>query len=355
MTNLNDHIVRLVRASGPISIAQYMELCLTHPEMGYYTTRDPLGAGGDFTTAPEISQMFGELIGLFFADYWFTMGSPAPARLIELGPGRGTLMADAIRVLDVVPDFKKAAEVHFIEVSPALKKLQQKAVPGAGFHESLEDVPEGPSFIIANEFFDVLPIRQFVWQGGGWSEKMVAERDGKLAFVLKDDFPPAAGLPRRADEGDTWETAPQAAFWISSIASRLKAMGGLALIIDYGYGEDAFGDSFQAVRKQKSVGVLDHPGEADLTAHVNFADLAAKAKAAGLAVFGPRPQGAFLDALGIGQRAQQLLKVADAKQKKDIEAAVKRLTSAKEMGQLFKVLCLGAKGAPAPAGFGDDG
>ena len=351
MGNLQDHIAGIIRTSGPISVAQYMEICLTHPTMGYYTTRDPLGKDGDFTTAPEISQVFGELIGLFFAEYWLGMEQPTPVHFIELGPGRGTLMADALRAIKIVPELEKAVQVHFIDVSPSLKGLQKKAVTTALHHESLDEIPPGVSFIIANEFFDVLPIRQFIWQDGAWAERMVAEHDGKLAFSVSHDFPPAQGLPGKAEEGTIWESAPQSGLWISGIAQRLNAAGGLGLIIDYGYGQDAFGDSFQAVQNQKPVDVFEAPGAADLTAHVNFADLAERARSHDLQVFDLITQGAFLNNLGIDHRAGQLLENASKKQKKEIEAAVNRLTNDGQMGELFKVLCFAQKGAPEPVGL----
>lgn len=352
MTALKDHIAEIILEQGPISVARYMELCLTHPELGYYTSGDPLGRDGDFTTAPEISQMFGELIGLFFADYWLGMGSPAPVHFIELGPGRGTLMADALRAIEIVPGFREAVQVHFIEVSETLKAKQKKAVPEAHWQDSLDEVPPGISFVIANEFFDCLPVRQLIKTDPGWGERLVGLNGDDLAFTVGDvtgpSFPEGGYKP-----GDVKEACPQAAFWINALAQRLKGAGGLALIIDYGYDQAGVGDTLQAVKDHKPADVLSHPGECDLTAHVNFPDLVEKSEQAGLAAYGPVGQGVFLQNIGIEHRAGQLLDAADAKQKKDILSAVKRLVAPNEMGGLFKVLCLGKKHAPEPAGFGE--
>ena len=351
MTALQAHIKDIIRTRGPITVARYMEICLTHPEHGYYTSKDPLGVAGDFTTAPEISQMFGELIGLFLADYLLAVGRPSPINIIELGPGRGTLMKDALRAMEIVPDLPKTALVHFIEVSPTLKKAQKKAVPGANFPDSLDEIPPGFCFIIANEFFDCLPVRQFIKASPGWDERMVMVEDNKLVFT-RGDIAGASTLPEVGfNPGDIKEACPQAAFWISAISQRLDHSGGLGLIIDYGYDKEGVGDTFQAIKNHKSVGVLDSPGMSDLTAHVNFPDLKHKAEQNNLAAFGPLTQSSFLQNIGIEQRARTLLENASDAQKKDILSAVARLVSDKEMGKLFKVLCLGKKSWPAPAGF----
>ena len=354
MTALHDHICDVIRTNGPITVARYMEICLTHPEQGYYTAHDPLGVAGDFTTAPEISQMFGELIGLFLADCWLGMGRPSPVHLIELGPGRGTLMADALRAMKIVPNLTEATQVHFIEVSPALKEMQKKAVPSANWPGSLDEVPAGFSFVIANEFFDCLPVRQFVKTSPGWAERMVTLDGGKLVFTGGEVEGPLSLPEAGFNPGDIKETCPQGAFWISAISQRLKGFGGLALIIDYGYDREGTGDTFQAVQGHKPVNVLESPGVCDLTAHVNFLELKDKAEQNGLTVFGPVPQGIFLQNIGIEQRAGKLLDQASEAHKKDILSAVERLVSNEEMGELFKVLCLGKKGWPAPAGFDQD-
>jgi len=351
MTALKEHIIDIINRQGPITVAHYMELALTHPELGYYTSGDPLGKDGDFTTSPEISQMFGELIGLFFADYWLGMGSPSPVHLIELGPGRGTLMADALRAVKVVPGLSNAIQVHFIEVSPPLMAAQKKAVPKAQWHDSLDDVPLGVSFIIANEVFDCLPIRQFVKADPGWDERMVDIEDDNFVFGIADvsgpPLPEGSYMP-----GDIKETSPQAAFWLGAIAQRIDMAGGLGLIIDYGYDQPGAGDTFQAVKNHETIDVLTEPGSSDLTAHVDFLGLSEKAENLGLVVYGPIGQGRFLENIGIEHRAGKLLDKANAKQKEEILAAVDRLVSPEQMGRLFKVLCLGSKNGPAPSSFG---
>ena len=351
MTALLAHIRARIEAEGAITLAHYMELALAHPAHGYYMTREPFGRGGDFTTAPEISQAFGELIGLFFADYWLGVGKPSPVNLIELGPGRGTLMKDALRALAMVPEFRDAVRVHFIEVSPVLKKLQAKAVPKAEIHEGLDDVPMGPSFVIANEFFDALPIRQFVKRGFGWRERKVGLKRGRLALI--EEEPPTAVVPPLAGskEGDVWETCPQAALWIGAIAQKLNAGGGAALIIDYGHDRHAFGETLQAVKAHAPADPLAAPGEADLTAHVDFAALTQHARQNGLKAHGPISQGAFLNHLGIAHRKAQLLKGANKAQAREIESALERLTARNQMGGLFKVLALTGRSSPPPEGF----
>ena len=347
MSKLEDHIRELIRAKGPLSIANYMEVC---PELGYYTGRDPLGRKGDFITAPEVSQMFGELLGLFMADYWLSLGGPKPFHFIELGPGRGTLMADALRAIKIVPGMAESVHIHFLEVSPALIKMQKKAVPEANWVESMDDIPFGASFIFANEFFDCLPIRQFVMTEDGWAERVVDLEDDTLVFALSEKALPS-NLPMNAKAGDIHEICPQAAYWIDAIASRINTSGGLGLVVDYGYSKAGFGDTFQAISSHKFTDVLENPGNADLTAHVDFPDLKARAEVAGLKVLGPITQGEFLQNIGIEHRAGQLLKGASKKQEKEILAAVERLVMDSEMGDLFKVLVLIKQGQPEPAGI----
>lgn len=347
MNALQKHIVNLIQENGPISIAHYMELCLTHPELGYYTGRDPLGREGDFITAPETSQMFGELIGLFMADYWLGLGSPKPFHFIEMGPGRGTLMADALRAIKIIPGMAESVHVHFLEVSPTLMAKQKEAVPGATWHETLDDIPFGCSFIIANEFFDCLPVRQFLMTDSGWAERMVGLEDENLAFTLSEKNLPSS-LPMSAEIGSIFEICPQAGYWIDAIASKL-ANGGMGLIIDYGYDRPGFGNTFQAIAKHQYADVLEKPGACDLTAHVNFTDLKTRGKTAGLDVFGPVPQGEFLQTVGLEHRTGQLLAGASKPQKKEILAGVKRLVDEGEMGILFKVLAMVKKDDPPPA------
>ncbi len=350
MTTLKNHIQNLIEENGPISIAHFMELCLTHPKLGYYTGRDPLGREGDFITAPETSQMFGELIGLFMADYWLGLGSPKPFHFIELGPGRGTLMADALRAIKIIPGMAESIHVHFLEVSPALMAKQKKAVPEATWHETLDDIPFGCSFIIANEFFDCLPIRQFVMTDSGWAERMVGLEGEGLVFTLSEKNLPS-NLPMTAEIGNIFEVCPQAGYWMDAIASKLMTSGGMGLIIDYGYSAQGFGDTFQAIQKHEYADVLQNPGACDLTAHINFHDLKTRGQNAELDVYGPVFQGEFLQTIGLEHRASQLLKSANRPQEKEILAAVKRLVDEGEMGTLFKVLAMVKKDYPAPAGM----
>jgi NADH dehydrogenase [ubiquinone] 1 alpha subcomplex assembly factor 7 len=357
-TELANLIARRIRATGPLTIAEYMAEALQHPRLGYYATRDPLGAGGDFVTAPEVSQVFGELIGLWCADVWARMGQPDPVLLVELGPGRGTLMADALRALAVAPDFRRALHPHLVETSPVLRGLQTRALAAAGptWHESLETVPAGPSLLIANEFLDALPIRQFERRGAAWHERCVGlASDGTLAVVLDPAQSAAAALisPRlaTAPDGSVAEVRPAAIGLATEIARRLMADGGAALIIDYGYAQSACGDTLQAVRRHRYHPVLEAPGSADLTAHVDFQAFADVARAAGARVCGPVPQGAFLRSLGIEARERQLSANAPPERRAAIESGVHRLIGDGEMGTLFKVLALTHRDLPTPAGF----
>jgi SAM-dependent MidA family methyltransferase len=345
---LLDELRQLIAVEGPIPLARYMGLCLGHPVHGYYTTRDPFGARGDFTTAPEISQMFGELVGLWAAEAWRLMGAPAQLRLVELGPGRGTLMADLLRAVRIVPGFAQALSVHLVETSPVLRARQQERLAGSvpvafpvSWHERFADVPAGPAVVIANEFFDALPIAQFVRTDRGWHERLVGlDADGRLAFGLAPE--PRAELPARGGPGDVLEWPAPAAELVTEIARRLAAEGGAALIVDYGYAGPAFGDTLQAVKNHAFVDPLAEPGEADLTAHVDFARLADAAGSAGAAAHGPVPQGDFLRALGIAARAAALQARASPAQAADIAGALERLTGSgpDQMGTLFKALAL---------------
>jgi len=345
------HLRQLIAATGPISVAQYMAEALSHPEFGYYTTRDPFGAGGDFTTAPEISQMFGELIGAWCADIWQQMGAPDPVRLVELGPGRGTLMADALRATDRVAGFRGAIDLHLIETSTHLRDVQATTItdPSPTWHDTLDDVPAGPTLIVANELFDALPVHQFVYQDAAWHERLVTSQEGGgLGFVLG----PEVGAPSVEvvpSDGAVHETCPAAEALMQRIASRIAAHGGAALIVDYGYDGPALGDTLQAVRNHESHDVLHDPGEADLCAHVDFPALRAAARGAGATVHGPVGQGPFLLSIGLAQRAAALAAAAPD-QAAEIDATVVRLTAPTEMGSLFKVLAVTSAGIE-PAGF----
>jgi len=340
MTPLADRIRTLIGAEGPLTVERYMDLCLAH----YYGSRDPLGLRGDFTTSPEISQMFGELLGLWAGAVWQGMGSPAGTRLVELGPGRGTLMADALRAARLVPAFLDAAALHLVETSPALRERQREALREAGrtaaWHDALGEVPAGPAVVIANEFFDALPIRQFVATQGGWRERLVGIEGGRLAFGLSGE--PDAPLGPATRPGDVREWPGAAVAVAQDLAGRLARDGGAALLIDYGYWGPAAGDTLQAVRRNAFADPLAEPGEADLTAHVDFARLAEAAAVAGARPHGPADQADFLTALGLPARAAALKRRATAAQAEAIDRAAGRLTArgATAMGSLFKVLGL---------------
>jgi NADH dehydrogenase [ubiquinone] 1 alpha subcomplex assembly factor 7 len=351
MTPLQRQLVHMIRQDGPISVEQYMAMCLGH----YYGTRDPFGAAGDFTTAPEISQMFGELIGLWAADLWQRMGAPASVRLVELGPGRGTLMADMLRVSRALPGFTKALEVHLVETSPVLRARQGEALASFGkqpvWHDSIDAALEGPVILIANEFLDALPVRQFQRANGGWHERLVGlDGEGNLAFGLQVAKAAEFG---GAPDGTIIEKAEIAAGMVSAIAAHVAREGGAALFIDYGSMIGGTGDTLQAVKRHKSVGVFDEPGEADLTVQVDFAAMARVAAQQGAVVAGPVTQGAFLAELGLQQRADALKSPASAAQAAAVDAAVARLTAPATtgMGELFKVMAVAHPALTVMAGF----
>ncbi|MBB3771870.1 NADH dehydrogenase [ubiquinone] 1 alpha subcomplex assembly factor 7 [Angulomicrobium tetraedrale] len=358
MTALRAEIARRIAQDGPITVADYMELCLFHPRHGYYTTREPFGASGDFVTAPEISQMFGELLGLWAADSWMRLGSPPAFVLAELGPGRGTMMADMLRATRVVPGFHAAARIHLVEASPRLRERQAAALTGhrVDWAGAFEDLPDGPLILLANEFVDALPIRQFVRTPQGIAERMVGlDAEGALAFGLR----PGARLDqwaqarlRAASPGALLEICPAGLTLAERLGARLATGGGAALFIDYGYA-GGFGDTLQALRAHASDDVLAHPGEADITAHVDFSALARAATGMGARAFGPIGQGALLARLGIEARAARLMRDADEPTRATIEAARRRLTATgdTEMGTLFKALALVHPALGVVAGF----
>jgi NADH dehydrogenase [ubiquinone] 1 alpha subcomplex assembly factor 7 len=360
MTPLEAEIRRIIAVDGPMSVAAFMRLCLGHPVHGYYTTRDPFGRGGDFITAPEISQMFGELIGLWAAAVWQAMGSPARLVLVELGPGRGTLMADALRTARVAPAFVAALGVHLVETSPVLRRLQQERLAGLGvpvtWHGDVAEVPDGPLIVIANEFFDALPAHQAVKAADGWHERMVGVDAGALAFALHPDPIPgfAAIVPGRlagAPAGAVYEW--RSGDVVAEIARRVAGHGGVALALDYGHGESALGETLQAVGRHAFADPLATPGDVDLTAQVDFAALARTAEGAGARVHGPVAQGEFLRRLGIEARAAALRATATAAQDADIDAALARLVGAGRdaMGELFKAIAFADPRLGALPGF----
>ena len=307
----------------------------------YYATRDPLGApgesGGDFVTAPEISQMFGELTGLWLADIWTRAGKPPDPIYAELGPGRGTLASDALRSM---ARFGCRPEVHFVEGSPVLRARQAEAVPGAHFHEDLTGVPDDrPLLLVANEFFDALPVRQLVRTEQGWRERMIGLDEQEAFRFVAGDQPMDSAVPdalREAEPGTIIETCPAAAAVMQEIARRLAAQGGVALIIDYGHLDPRTGSTLQAIARHRKVDPLADPGTADLTAHVDFAALAQAAQAEGVQCLGRTTQGEWLSGLGIGARAVALGSAAPERAG-EVEAARARLVSPDQMGELFKV------------------
>jgi SAM-dependent MidA family methyltransferase len=312
----------------------------------YYATRDPFA---DFTTAPEITQAFGECLGAWAAATWMQMGSPSSVILAEAGPGRGTLMADLLRAVgQVAPGFRAAIRLHLVETSPRLRSVQAERLPGAGpvFHESLATLPDGPLILLANEWLDALPIRQFIRRGGAWRERFVAAG----GLVEGSPEPPLPALPADAPEGAVTELCEAARAALSALAARLACTPGVALFLDYGPAESGFGDSLQAMREGRAADPFG-PDLADLTAHVDFAALATAARAAGAAAYGPLPQGVFLQRIGLPTRAAMLAAADDARGARHLAAAA-RLTAPEAMGRLFKALALATPGLPPPPGFG---
>jgi SAM-dependent MidA family methyltransferase len=352
MTPLESELRRIIAIEGPIAVSRYMALCLGHPQHGYYVTRDPFGAAGDFTTAPEVSQMFGELIGLWAAAVWQQMGAPARVNVVELGPGRGTLMADLLRAAAVVPAFRGALAVRLVETSPVLRARQAQTLGDTpvSWHTSLDEVPDGPAIVVANEFIDALPIDQAVMGTHGWHARMVGiGPDDRLVLMAAPDPLPGFAPLRNAPPGAIYEWRDERI--AASLAQRV-ARAGAALVIDYGHAERAAGDTLQAVRSHGFVDPLADPGEADLTAHVDFAALARTAIRAGAHTYGPVPQGEFLMRLGLAQRAERLRAGATPQQKAEIDAAVTRLTAPDQMGTLFKALAIADPRLGVLPGFG---
>ncbi|MGH6924887.1 MAG: class I SAM-dependent methyltransferase [Propylenella sp.] len=339
----------LIRANGPMSVAEYMAHCLTDAEHGYYTTRDPFGAAGDFITAPEVSQMFGEIVGAWVIEMWRRSGAPEPVRLTELGPGRGTLMVDVMRVAAHAPDFFRTASIHLVETSPTLRQRQAETLRSTGiepnWHASFNEVPAGPLLLVANEFFDALPVRQFV-RLDVWRERAIGlDVRGRLGFGIG---PGVLESSPEARQGSILEIRPAAEALVAEIAERIVADGGAALIIDYGHDETAPGETLQAMQGHAFCDPLAEPGEADLTAHVDFGALAGEARRAGAATHGPMPQGEFLTALGLVERARRLGANADDSVREALRAAVERVAGPDEMGALFKVLALTPPGVVPP-------
>lgn len=349
---LHAEIRRLIRLAGPMPVNRYMDICLTHPDHGYYVTRDPLGRGGDFVTAPEVSQMFGEMLGLWAASVWKQMGSPSTLRLIELGPGRGTMMMDALRATRIVPEFLEAAQVDLVEINPALRDKQRatlaKSNVPVAWYDRINDVPPGPCIVLANEFFDALPVRQAIKIEGQWFERCIAigEREHLVYTVGAEPIPRFEHLLpqalRDAANGAIFEWRNDEA--AMALASHVRDNGGAALIIDYGHFRSDIGDTFQAIAHHAFADPLITPGEADLTAHVDFEALANAAEDMRVRVHGPVEQGEFLIHLGIENRALSLMAKAQHEAAENVASGLRRLTSRERdgMGALFKVMGLSA-------------
>jgi len=357
-TPLGLALARTIALTGPMTVADYMEQCLFHPEHGYYTTHEPFGAQGDFVTAPEISQMFGELLGLWAADSWLRLGSPSPFVLAELGPGRGTMMADVLRATRIVPGFSDAARVVLVEASPRLRGKQRETLAAyeVEWCASLDEVPAGPLILLANEFIDALPIRQFVRTPEGIAERMVGlDDDGTLQWGLRPEARLDArgdALMQRAPVGAMLEICPLGLSIMERLGARLATEGGAALFVDYGH-SGGLGDTLQALRAHTYDDPLAHPGQADLTAHVDFKALARIATASGARAFGPITQGLLLERLGLPARATRLKRDAHDAAREKIDAASARLTDpAKDgMGELFKALAVVHPAIDVVAGF----
>ncbi len=346
MTPLERLLTEVIEAEGPLRLDQYMTLCLGHPQHGYYATRDPLGAEGDFITAPEISQVFGELLGVWCAAAWKSMAAPAAFNLVELGPGRGSLMADILRAAKVVPGFTDAAQIHLVETSPVLRRLQQQKHPHAAWHVTLESVPTAPSIVISNEFFDCLPIRQFERREGKWLERVIGLSGNGLAPGLIE----AENLGAQGRDGDVIEFSPARTEVAEALGQRLAINPGAALIIDYGHARTAPGDTLQAMRQHRFAAITESPGDCDLTSHVDFAALAKALSKSGATPWPLLTQRAFLLSMGLEQRTAVLAARAGA-QAPALQRAMARLAHPDQMGNLFKVLAVTSPGLAAPYPF----
>lgn len=335
---LKDEICR----DGPVDIGRFMGLALEH----YYGTRDPFGQAGDFTTAPEISQMFGEILGAWAAQVWIDMGCPGRFTLLELGPGRGTLMADVLRATSRVAGFHDALEIKLLEISPVLRQKQAEALAGykPEWISDLADLPEIPLILLANEFLDALPVRHIEYKGGVWQERAVGLEGETFVFTHKpvpfdliELIPPVLPAPK---DGDILELSPGRAAFMEDVFELLKNRTGAGVLIDYGYARAAYGETLQAIYRHQFCSVLAHVGEADITAHVDFSAIQRAAVKAGVKAFGPMEQGAFLKDLGIEARCAMLMKNSTPLQAEALRKSLRRLTHSDEMGSLFKVMGL---------------
>jgi SAM-dependent MidA family methyltransferase len=346
--DLGARLRRAIEATGPMPLAEYMHICLADPQDGYYSRKPPIGAAGDFITAPQVSQMFGELIGIWCASVWRAMGAPQRFALVEAGPGHATMMIDLLRAAGTLPGFVDAANVTLIETSPVLVDIQTANLDRFGCHphwaSSLDALEGGPIILVANEFLDVLPIRQFVKTNSVWLERCVGiDGDGRLNWTYAARTADMSILPSSAAEapvGSVFEYAPARNAWVDRLASLLGDRRGAALLIDYGYSHNTFGDTFQAVQGHDFADPLAAPGEADLTAHVDFGAVGASAAAAGVAISPLVTQGRFLGAMGLAERAERLASGKSQAAQRQIAADAQRLANPAEMGKLFKVLAL---------------
>ncbi len=361
-TPLENVIRHRIRQRAGITVADYMRLCLTHPEHGYYTTRQPFGAGGDFITAPEASQMFGELIGIWTIACWQLLARPRLLNLVELGPGRGLLMADLLRAAGSRPQLLRALRVHLVEISPHLRAEQKRRLapfgPPLHWHDDLptpEELGNAPVLVIANEFFDALPVHHHERTEEGWRERLVVEdATGALAFAATGTPLSQDALPRWAHDhppGAIIELSPERAEYARRLGALLRATGGAALVIDYGHTRPGPGETLQALYRHRRVGVFHRPGETDITAHVDFAALAESLRASGLATPPPLEQGRFLLGLGLEQRLRDLLANADDAQAARLLRGAGRIAGIGQMGSLFKVLCAHHPHMPTPPPF----
>ncbi len=346
-----------IRRDGPLNVADYMQACLSDAREGVYAARQPIGQAGDFITAPEISQIFGELLGLWCAAVWQCMGEPAAVTVAELGPGRGTLLADALRAWRTVPTFLGRVSVALVETSPVMAGAQRKTLQGATvplrWYQDLDALPDGPLIVLANEFLDALPIHQHVRRGNVWRERVVALDAGGRFVFAEGDAVKDGDLPS-APEGTILETRPAVTALLASLAARVAQAPMAALIIDYGHAETGFGDTLQAVAAHRFAEPLAAPGAADLSAHVDFAALKRTAQTLALSAYGPMPQGAFLLKLGLAARRDRLLDGARPEQRAAIVSGAARLIDPHQMGVLFQVLALTGGGLPVPPPFHPD-
>ncbi len=356
MTPLEAEIRQRIETEGPMSVADYMVLCLTHPTHGYYTTGTPVGGrasanreGGDFITAPEVSQMFGEMIGVWCMEVWQALGCPNPFTLAEIGPGRGTLMADLLRIAGAVPEFQKAADIHLVEISPALAEQQSLTLSKDASHikwvHDISALPDQPTIIIANELLDALPFRQWMKIEGRWIERAIGLKDNHLHFVTRPSSLTETELPKghaACADGTIFETSAPRESLVETIATNLSTRNGAALFIDYGHLKPGFGDTFQAMKNHGFVSPLAPPGHADLTSHVNFEPLLNAAKAQNCAAPAPTTQSNFLLSLGLLERAGNLGHGRDKQVQENLQIAVNRLVAPEQMGELFKVMAFGA-------------